>query len=327
MALTCLDNYIGLRGTCSDVTPVSGRYINDLPGVDLKMISNLSNEEQADYQGVWDEIYRRSLNELESDVSVRMQKYFKKSQLLENRQAGYLLSPAVTEPASAEYKGVALTYYGTKYTSVFINEVGLYLSSGGSVTVKVFDYRTGATLDTLSFTGVVGMNYFQVNKEYFCYGQKAQLFICYDATATASQESDVYFPDDREDGVSMIRGAKISTATSVVEANMTFVANTYGLSVNYNVQCSMNRLICSIKDLLVSPLYYKLAEQLLLERSMSQRLNKYTLFNAERADELRADYIAKYIQALDSTLMEVEPVADGECIECEKERTYLYSLP
>jgi hypothetical protein len=328
MAITCLDNYIGLRGTCDGATPVSGRYINDLPGVDLKMLSNLSSEEQRDYEGVWNEIYRRSVNELVGDVMVRMQKYFRKSQILENRQVGYYSSPAVTEAASAEYKGVALELYGTEYTTIFINEVGLYLSTDGSVTVKIFDYRTGLELDSLSFSGVEGNNYFQVNKEYYAYGQKAQIFICYDATATASQESKVYFPDDiKPTDLVMPRGAKISTASSVTENNLSFTADTYGLTVNYNVKCSMERMVCSVKDILIHALYYKLAEQLLLEREFSQRLNKYTLFNAERAKELKEHYADKYIQTLDASLNDLEPMADGLCVECEKERTYKYSLP
>lgn len=328
MALTCLDNFIGLRGACTSTTPVSGRYVNDLPGVDLRMLSNLSSEEQRDYDGVWQEIYRRSLNELEGDVVVRMQKYFKKSQLLENRQVGYFSSPAVTEGASAEYKGVALDLYGTKYTSIFINEVGLWMGADGAVTIKVFDFRAGQELDSLSFTGTEGMNYFQINKEYFAYGQKAQIFVCYNATTVASQESKVYFPDDTQatDYITP-RGAKISTASAVTEANLTFTADTYGLSVNYNAQCSINRMICSIKDLLVPALYYKLAEQVSVEREFSQRLNKYTLFNNERAKELREHYGEKYTQTLDATLNDLEMVADGDCIECEKERTYQYSIP
>lgn len=327
MAITCLDNFIGLRGACNGSTPISGRYINDLPGVDLRMLSNLSNEEQADYDGVWNEIYRRSVGELESEVSIRMQKYFKKSQILENTQSGYYKSPAVTESASAEYKGIAILYNGTKYTSVFVNEVGLYLSGSATVTIKVFDYRTGATLDTLSFSGTTGMNYFQINKEYYSYDKKAQIYICYDATAIASQETNVFSPYDESSSESFVRGARISTVGTVLEANMTFEGNTYGLTVNFNIKCSVARLICSIRDSLVSPLYFKLAEQLLLERSMSDRLNKYTMFNAERADELRAEYIAKYNQSLDNVLNELEPIADGTCIECEKERSYQYLMP
>lgn len=327
MAITCLDNLIGLRGLCTENAPVSGRYINDLPGVDLKMISSLSNEEQQDYQGVWDEIYRRSVNELESEVAVRMQKYFKKTLLIENHQAGYYISPATTEAASAEYKGFALTLYGSNYTKIYINEIGLLLSGPGSVTVKVFDYRTGATLDTLTFTGVTGFNTFQVNKSYDAFGQKAQLFIAYDATAISSEETNITHPEDVSGSIVLIRGARVSTASAVIETNITFEGNSYGLTINFNVQCSMERFICSIRDLLVPALNYKLAEQLFLERSMTQRLNKYTMFNGERAGELRADYIAKYIQTLDSVLNEVEPASDGLCIECDKQRTYAYSLP
>lgn len=327
MAITCLDNFIGLRGTCADTEPVSGLYVNDFPGVDLRMISGLSNEEQQDFQGVWDEIYRRSVAEVVASVKVRMQKYFKKTNLIENRQVGYYTSPAETEAASAHYKGVAISFYGSNYTQIFINEAGLYLNAGGSVTVKIFDYRTGVELDSLTFTGVTGHNVFQVNKSYDVFGQKGQLFVGYNATAVSSNVTNTYHPEDISYDYSLVRGAKVSTASSVLEANMLFEGNTYGLTVNYNVQCSVERFICSVRDILAPALNYKLAEQLFLERIMSTRLNKYTLFNQERAKELRDEYVVKYTQLLDSILNELEPAGDGLCIECDKERTYKYQLP
>ncbi len=69
--MDCLKDYIGIQGcgapvplappgeTLSDV--FSGLYINQLPGVSLKSIEKLADEEQQNYLGVWADIQRRAL--------------------------------------------------------------------------------------------------------------------------------------------------------------------------------------------------------------------------------------------------------------------------
>ncbi len=53
--MNCLTDYIGLRG-CSSSIPPSGLYVNDLPGISLKQIVSLTNEEEKTYLELWEMI-------------------------------------------------------------------------------------------------------------------------------------------------------------------------------------------------------------------------------------------------------------------------------
>ena len=74
--MNCLTNYIGLRG-CSTTTPASGLYVNDLPGISLKAIVSLTNEEEKTYLELWDMIERRAQSRFSLDVREHMQKSYK----------------------------------------------------------------------------------------------------------------------------------------------------------------------------------------------------------------------------------------------------------
>ena len=274
-AITCLTDYIGLRGTCATATPVSGLYVNDLAGISLKALANLSNEEQQSYQGVWDEIQRRALAELESDTLVKMQKYFKPNVLIENNQTGYFLSPPETETASAFKKGVAIDIIGSKNMVIFINQVELYTVSAITDSIKIYDYNNGSLLDTIAFTSVANTsNVIVINKSYDLTGQKKKLFISYNGALTNSIKTtyNPYWEDSAN--FSIVRGASVASASSVIESNLTFDSNSGGLIVNFNVACSIQRFICMNRESYKTPLLYKLGEHVMLERLTSERLNE-----------------------------------------------------
>ena len=125
MLKDCLENFIGLRGYCSESTPESGLYVNDLPSVSLKMINDVGNEEQKNFVGVWNEIYTRTLNQFESDVLIKAQKYFKTTLVAENSISGYNADPYEVESSSAEFKGIAIDANSriSKYLSIYVNSV------------------------------------------------------------------------------------------------------------------------------------------------------------------------------------------------------------
>lgn len=58
--LQCLTGFIGIMG-CNSSEPASGLYINSLPGITLKMIDSIADEDQVTYLGVWTEVQRRGL--------------------------------------------------------------------------------------------------------------------------------------------------------------------------------------------------------------------------------------------------------------------------
>lgn len=325
--LDCLNNYITLRGVCTETTPISSKYFNDLAGVDLKGLSNLSTAEQVSFQGVYDEIYRRSVNELEADILVKMQKYFKANILLENISTGGKITQEV-ESASAYRKGVAIDAIGSKNMRLYINFIDLYTTSAITDSIIIYDYDTGVTLDTIAFTSVANtFNRIQINKSYGIESNRKKIFISYNGSLTDSLQTNIapyyehsgYFPT--------VRAAKVLNASSKVESNMDFESNSYGLIVNFNVICSIQNFICSNRDFFTMPLLYKLGENYQLERLTTRALSWDSTFDAEGVEKLRLYYNTKYTEQMDSILSSITPQGDDICFPCDKKRTYKYMMP
>lgn len=328
MALSdCLSNYIGLRGYCSDTTPESGLYVNDLPGISIKMMSNISNDEQKNYSGVWDEIYTRALNELETDVLIRGQKYFKTTEVADNSNTGYYDDPYSTSVSTVEFKGTTIEVDArtSRYLSIYLNSVQLYLPSAVNGSVFIYNLMNGELLDTITFTGTIGINTVEVNKSYITYGQDTKIFVCYNSDLVGNS-IDVTSVDDAKYAIT--RGAKISTATSVLKDNLTFAGNSYGIIANYNLRCDINEFICSSKDAFKFAFLWKLGEMIMFERMTSDRMNKYTMTKTPlQLQDLKGHYNDKYDEIMSAVMDNLEANADNVCFSCRKKRNYKFNLP
>lgn len=326
--MSCLDDLVILRGFCSDATSISGLAVNDLPGIHIKQVASLANEEQKNFSGVWDNVYKRATSIMEGDVLVHFQSFMKTNILIDDETFGYYRNDYETEGSSANYKGVAIKLFGSKYLKVFINKVFLRLenNSASSSTITIFDYNDGRTLDTVSFTPQDGLNEIPINKSYDMHGQKSRIFVAYDgAIADAMKSSSVSQYDYSRFAV--IRGAKVSKASAVTKDNMDFDGETHGMVLDLTVNCSIENVLCSNKYLFRIPLWYKLGAELMNERLNSDRINAYTMLNKEQAKERRDMYDEKYEKQLNSILSNMEPTGDNLCFSCNKKRQYLYSKP
>jgi len=50
--MNCLIDYIGLVG-CNEVTPDSGLYVNQLPGISIELMDNIATADQTTYKQIW----------------------------------------------------------------------------------------------------------------------------------------------------------------------------------------------------------------------------------------------------------------------------------
>ena len=326
MLSTCLNNYIGLRGLCSDTVPSSGLYINDLQSISLKMLANIANEEQKDFIGLYSEVYTRALNEFESDVMIRMQKYFNTNVLLENDITGYYNEPYEVVSSSTDYKGVSIELRDniSKYLSVYVNTVQIYLDADATHEIYVYNTLDGSLLDTISFVGTEGMNRVNINKSYPTYGQNTNIFICYNGTSVNSVSVD----NSDYSNNAIIRGAKVPTASSVIDSNLVYDGDSYGLVVDYNIRCDISEFICSSRDLFKFALLYKIGAAIMFERSTSTRLNKYTLNKSPlEIKEIYKYYENKYSEIMDSVISNLDKNSDNVCFSCNRARNYNYLRP
>ena len=76
--MTCLVDYIGFQA-CGGVyeSPVSGLYINTLPGVSLESIDKIADSEQISYKGVWDDAQTEAAIRFKMDFISEVTKCYK----------------------------------------------------------------------------------------------------------------------------------------------------------------------------------------------------------------------------------------------------------
>lgn len=325
---TCFENWIGVRGACVDVAPGSGKFVDSLPGVSLKMMASLSTESKDTWKKVWQDIYDVALTEIESDFVSRGQSYFKTAILLENRLTGRYDDQRNLKGTDDKYKGVAIEVRGSRYTDIFIHHVNLYTESPITDTLKIYDYYNGQLLDSVDFTTVKGVNTIQVNKTYSPEGSVKKIVLLWDANKSQTVEvinNGAFYQEPTE--YAHVRSVSTEKTSTFAEGDITFGKQDHGLIVAYSLNCSVQALMCSVKNLITIPLWYKLGEMLMNERTISERLNYFTLVNMDAAKALRDTYLARYTESIEKVFAGLEVNQDGICYVCNKRRMSKVMLP
>jgi len=296
---TCLQDWIGVQG-CSGSTSDSGVYINDLPGIELRNLDEIANEEQVNFIGAWAEIQRRALNRFQTDVIAGLNKKYRLKMLTQTVEMGGEIDTATVTAAAAQMRGftLELTYPATNWyqpsnmQSVSVQKLQLYLPAPANLNVKIYDLDLGTTLYTKALVGVAGWNEWTVNQTFTA----NRLYFAYDSTAVNSVKKDVtqyqaysWFCNCG----GLLRGAYSTTAapTTIAEPN---TVNSYGLSAIFSVKCTYDKLVCNNKETFTQPLLYCLGIEVMTETIYSPRMNRWTTTDKAKAKMLRQEYTAKY---------------------------------
>ena len=315
MSLSCLKNWIGVQG-CTTTTPDSGLFINQLPGIELEMIDSLADEQQVDFNGVWDDVQERAVRRFKTDINAEFKKRYLLKNITESIDMGRLIDTTSVTVASAEYRGVPLTLNRQDENFAFSNlqtfsipEVSLYFNVDAPTTIKIFDLETGTELFTkaVAAPGSTGWHVITILQEF----TSRELFIAYDATLLSSVELDLtklknavnrtqngcnFFCISCDGGNrnAEIRGATAPITTLVTEADLTIVDNSFGLSVKWSVVCSFDSFVCNNKEAFSRAFWLLLGAELMNERLYTNRLNEFTAFDRNKAKELWKKYEVEY---------------------------------
>lgn len=93
----------------------------------------------------------------------------------------------------------------------------------------------------------------------------------------------------------------------------------------------VNCLVCESKDLFAVALWYFLGAELMIERTASTRLNRFTTIDVEQAEKLKSDFYAEFQTALTDAVNSINPndsdcITDG-CVECGGSVRFVEQLP
>ena len=211
-------------------------------------------------------------------------------------------------------------YYSVVSHNPYIDKVHLYLASAPSDPLPLHIYEVHdnklTLLDTFTITATSGWNDITLNKKY---ADSAMLFIAYDASTIDSvqlmldsQDLDGRFWASYDWFWShlYIQGA------SYAGGQMTEGYDTFGLTATIGLQCSFDVLVCNYKKELATAWWYLLGSELMKERIYTDRVNRYTTVDLERARELTQSLHNDYMNELLTFVDSVDLISDW-CIECD----------
>jgi hypothetical protein len=74
-------------------------------------------------------------------------------------------------------------------------------------------------------------------------------------------------------------------------------------------------LVCAAKDSFAVALWYFLGTELMIERTSSTRLNRFTTIDKDEAEKLKAEFYAEFSAALKDAVGTINP-CDTDCMDC-----------
>lgn len=304
--MNCLTDYIGLRG-CSSTTPPSGLYVNDLPGISLKQIVSLTNEEEKTYLELWDMIQLRAQNRFSLDVREQMGKAYKIKSINQGISVPGYSTGTGTTPAAAEY-GFTIEYdtMDTGYVPsplsyIHVQKVDIYIETADDYTFYIRDIDSGAIIysNPSQFMNV-GLNTIEVNTTF---NNVARLFGGISLDKSTNYTSIKAPSINGECCGAITRGAWFF-------GSFHYTQELYGLCPTYTIGCSWDGLICLNKNIFSRAYWYLLGIEVLTEVIYSTKLNQFTTVNLQKANELRKEYQVEYMKTLTQ-------IAEGMNLDCD----------
>lgn len=330
--MNCLQDFIGIN-YCGAPVPDSGVYINDLPGINLIGLDKIADAEQKTFAAVWEAIQKRSLLRFSSAVNNEFGRRYRLKRLNQSIVLPEIVNTTTNQTAAAnEKRGFTLKIGGEQWVSalqsIHIQSLRLYQKTAVNTTIKFYDV-TGAILNevkSISVTGAVGWQTVNVNTTFH---GVSKLFVGYDATGISSPETKIDSSLDACDcdacecypcGIK-VQPAKYN-GTDITTGN-----NTFGLSGIVSSVCDFNNIACTNKAMFTTALWYLQGAEAMAERIYTDRINRYTTVDLNKARDLREEWELQFRQELMAAINGIDLSLNDCCIECNHQVTSVEMRP
>lgn len=301
----------------SDTPSRSGLYADDLPGVTLNLLDDLTKDDQADWEACWSSIYNRSVKNFIKDVQGRISDKFHVDLKLVTRESSKFQDYENTNSGTA---GIKLEYFMPKYARIRVNQVIVKaLVSVNNFVLNFYEDDSGGQLlysKTVNLSE--GINTINIDRDFEV---EDTLFVGYDANSFRLYKTENRYYSD----CSYSSFDKISCAFPCYggefNASVTHILGG-GLNVKSVIYCSIEKFILENINLFDTALWYRIGVELMKERITSDQFNRFTTLTTERAEQLMTIYMDEYTNEsktgyLDLSVKNLKVREDRICFECK----------
>lgn len=318
--MNCLKEIIGVAG-CDGKQPLV--LLNTLPGISIKSLDMIANEDKITFLGVIDNILERAAMRIEIDL--QSMAGIKLAYPTETFCIGRLREPLALTGGNAGLQGILFNFNQSKY--LVLNILSLFFRSHIDQTLKfyIIDLVTNEIYDEITADLVIGENEIILNKQYFPRRHSNKLFIAYEGSDTLyySSTADACYDDCSCNTTNCFMQA-CGNETRGYKVNSTH--ETYGLSLKYLEECSISRLICENANIFRNVILYAAGIEYVLDVMGSSRLNRFTAIKVDDYVKLQAIYESYYKKSLQAAVSAID-FCDNCCFTCEGGIRYTYANP
>lgn len=323
---TCFDNLIGIKSGCELVTGSSSFYIEDI-GITEKECDLYINSEYRNGNEMITDKLSFAAELVKKTIANHFAPHINIKTLIDSANLGdYQDSLNLKAGIANNLGGINVSLINqVNYFQVYVNSISLQIDTTQSVDVFVYDLISGELLDTIAVdctANVISTTF--VNKSYQSPKRKLDLIFVYDTTGINSNNTLL-----NNAGCTTCNGYRYSdsyissqaiyvpSASTKIRSSLIGNIHTFGLNVNYSVQCSIDNWLCEIANIIALPILYKFGEEIMnYSIYYSNRQNHKTNIDFERNKERKLMYQQAYNEALQASIQKINIPTGDVCFKC-----------
>lgn len=329
----CFDNIVSLREYCTEQSPTSLIYLNDI-GLSKSLIEDIITGDYATVQSLVNATISSTIRDVVSTINSNFSNRIKTHSAIETGVVG-VPDGSNEIIAGGGNRGIYCSLYNSSsYLNFQLASLSLHLNYTGSVDVLVYDLNTNTLLDTIAVDAVQGerVTVFP-HKVYSSSYQNLNLWIGYD-----SDGIDSFKTVTRSTVCCGNYGRKTEYLSSMGEAvtgdflvaNLTPLTTTSGIGINYSIWCDQESWLCSYARLIAAPVAHKVASELFRRGMMVSPLTRTNNSTTTNADLMKANtewHWSNYKDGMELLLKSIHLPNDNACFYCHSPVTHKIILP
>jgi hypothetical protein len=332
----CFKDIIGIRSACADSVSSSGMFIEDI-GITVSECDSYINSGFRNGLELIKAKMDFAIRTIRATIANEFSTKINTSSLIDSKTLGSYQDSLQMKPGiSGSLGGLALKLNNSdSYYNVFVNSIALQVDFTGNVNILVYDLISGKQIDSILIACQSNeVSEKVVNKIYSSYKRKMDLIFVYDTTGVNSNNTIIY------DGCGHCSGYRynnyyisaapvyLDSSAAKIRSSLIGSNHTFGLSINYSIQCSLDNWICEIANLMAMPILYKTGELIMdYAVNISDRVNSDTNVDAERNERRMIAYADAYSKNLAASLKKIRIPKNDRCFTCNEYSVSKVILP
>ena len=315
--------------------PLSGLYINDYPGMSSELLDKIATPEQVSYVGMWNSAQAVSYVRIKRDIQAALYSAAEAQldQVLFQTRKEFVQQwqQVQTVPAEAILKGTFVSIQGSKYLSLRVKQIYIFNAGAAVNNIPWYIYQTqdGKLLESGTADLVEGMNYIQVNKEFYSDFDKLNIMVAVDCTnlpTSYGMFSDYGWQQMDLECASRFtylwrNGWSIFPVTAPLGYGFgdswSQDNSQSGVYIDAQLLCSLDSFICQQKEFLLDAWANLLCYQILWQKVASPRANYFAQGNREFTERAMATFLDGYQQSLAIWARQLNLRGEGLCFNCD----------